>query len=82
MQILAAFAPFIAFAVIDRIAGSLAGLIAGAIVALLLLGPRVADSEAVSENPGSGNDDLVLRLVAVFPGSETSMVSDRRQALC
>jgi hypothetical protein len=35
MQILVAFAPFLAFAVVDRMAGSLAGLVAGA---LLLLG--------------------------------------------
>jgi hypothetical protein len=38
MQILLAFAPFIVFAIIDRVAGSLAGLLAGAVVALLLLG--------------------------------------------
>jgi hypothetical protein len=38
MHILLAFAPFIAFALIDRLAGSLAGLLAGAIIALLLLG--------------------------------------------
>lgn len=35
--ILLAFAPFIVFAVVDRIAGPLAGLTAGAIVALILL---------------------------------------------
>ena len=38
MQILLAFAPFIAFAIVDRLAGSSPGLIAGAIVSLLLLG--------------------------------------------
>lgn len=38
MRILVAFAPFISFAVVDRLVGSFAGLIAGAIVALLLLG--------------------------------------------
>jgi hypothetical protein len=38
MQILLAFAPFIAFAIVDRLAGSTYGLIAGAVVALLLLG--------------------------------------------
>ena len=37
MQILLAFAPFIAFALVDRLAGSLAGLITGAAVALVLL---------------------------------------------
>jgi len=38
MQILLAFAPFIIFAIVDRFIGSLAGLLAGAVVALLLLG--------------------------------------------
>lgn len=38
MHILLAFAPFIAFALIDRLVGSLAGLLAGAVIALLLLG--------------------------------------------
>jgi hypothetical protein len=38
MQILLAFAPFIVFAIVDRLAGSAAGLIGGAIVSLLLLG--------------------------------------------
>lgn len=37
MGILLAFAPFIAFAVVDRVAGPLAGLIIGAIVSLVLL---------------------------------------------
>ena len=37
MGILLAFAPFIVFAIIDRVAGPLAGLIAGAVVALVLL---------------------------------------------
>jgi hypothetical protein len=37
MQILIAFAPFLVFAVVDRLFGSNSGLIAGAIVALLLL---------------------------------------------
>lgn len=37
MQILIAFAPFIVFAIVDRLAGSTRGLIAGAIVSLLLL---------------------------------------------
>jgi predicted membrane-bound dolichyl-phosphate-mannose-protein mannosyltransferase len=37
MGILLAFAPFIVFAIVDRAAGALAGLIAGAIVALILL---------------------------------------------
>lgn len=37
MQILIAFAPFLVFAVVDRIFGSESGLVAGAIVALLLL---------------------------------------------
>jgi hypothetical protein len=35
--ILLAFAPFLAFAIIDRVAGSVEGLIAGAVVALCLL---------------------------------------------
>jgi hypothetical protein len=38
MQILLAFALFLVFAVIDRVGGSLPGLVAGAIIALLLLG--------------------------------------------
>jgi hypothetical protein len=38
MQILLAFAPFLVFAVVDRLAGSTPGLIAGAVFALLLLG--------------------------------------------
>ena len=38
MQILLALAPFLVFAVIDRVGGSLAGLFSGAIVALLFLG--------------------------------------------
>lgn len=38
MQTLLAFAPFIVFAVIDRTVGSIPGTIAGAIVALLMLG--------------------------------------------
>ncbi len=37
MGILLAFAPFIVFAIVDRIAGPLAGLIAGALVSLILL---------------------------------------------
>ena len=37
MGILLAFAPFLVFAVVDRMAGPLAGLIAGALVALVLL---------------------------------------------
>jgi hypothetical protein len=37
MGILLAFAPFISFAIIDRVAGPLAGLSAGAIVAFILL---------------------------------------------
>jgi hypothetical protein len=37
MGILLAFAPFIVFAVVDRLVGSSAGLLAGAAVALLLL---------------------------------------------
>lgn len=37
MKILVAFAPFLAFALIDRLVGSLAGLLTGAAVALLLL---------------------------------------------
>ena len=37
MTILLAFAPFVIFAVINRIAGPFAGLIAGAVAALLLL---------------------------------------------
>lgn len=37
MGILLAFAPFIVFAVVDRLAGPLAGLIAGAVIALILL---------------------------------------------
>jgi hypothetical protein len=37
MQILIAFAPFLVFAVVDRLFGSESGLVAGAIVALLLL---------------------------------------------
>jgi hypothetical protein len=38
MQILLAFAPFIVFAILDRLAGPLAGLLAGAAVALIVLG--------------------------------------------
>lgn len=39
MQILLAFASFLVFAIVNRLAASsLAGLIAGAVVALLLLG--------------------------------------------
>jgi hypothetical protein len=38
MHILLAFSPFIAFALIDTIFGSLAGVVAGAVIALLLLG--------------------------------------------
>ena len=37
MNILLAFAPFLVFAITDRLAGPLAGLLAGALVALLLL---------------------------------------------
>jgi predicted membrane-bound dolichyl-phosphate-mannose-protein mannosyltransferase len=37
MGILLAFAPFIVFALIDRVAGPLAGLIAGALVSFILL---------------------------------------------
>ncbi len=38
MQILLAFLPFIVFAVVDRLAGPVKGLVAGALVSLLLLG--------------------------------------------
>jgi len=38
MHILLAFLPFIVFAITDRVANALAGLLAGAVVALLLLG--------------------------------------------
>jgi hypothetical protein len=37
MAMVLAFAPFIVFAVVDRVVGSLAGLAAAAIVALILL---------------------------------------------
>lgn len=37
MQILLAFAPFIVFAILDRFVGAVSGLVAAAIVALLLL---------------------------------------------
>lgn len=38
MNILLAFAPFLAFALVDRALGSLDGLVAGAIVSLVMLG--------------------------------------------
>jgi hypothetical protein len=37
MGILLVFAPFIVFAIVDRLAGSTAGLVAGAIVSLALI---------------------------------------------
>jgi hypothetical protein len=37
MGILLAFAPFIAFAIVDRLAGSVEGLVVGAVVSLVLL---------------------------------------------
>lgn len=42
MNLLIAFAPFIAFAVIDRLIGSVEGLIAGAIASIIIVGRDVS----------------------------------------
>jgi hypothetical protein len=81
MQILLAFAPFIVFAIIDRIAGSLAGLLAGAVVVLLLLGRDWLIKKHSPKILDIGYSRLVFWLVPVFLAGEAGVVGNRCSTL-
>jgi len=79
MQILTAFAPFIIFPFIDRIFARGPSRRRGSGIAVAR--PRHGGSKAVAQNPGRRNDDLVLRIVALFLGGQAGLVGKRRPAL-
>jgi hypothetical protein len=79
MGILLAFAPFIAFAVVDRFVGSMPGLIAGALVSVALL---VRDYAAPGRSPklleiGTALLFCGLALYAALEGANWSVIATR-----
>lgn len=79
MQILLAFAPFIVFAVVDRLAGPSNGLIVGAVVALLLLGRDLLISKRAPKILDIGTAILFsgLALYAFFDKPTWSVIGVR-----
>ena len=78
MGFLLAFAPFIAFAVIDRLVGSTEGLVVGALRFPCSHRPRRDDAETLSQDPGNRYGRPVRRPCHLRAGRQTHLDCHRR----